>query len=161
MVSCARNVTAFVFDVRDVEDAHTDAVRADAQPDVLARKLVAAEEAVESVREPRHVPDLASNDDAGLERLTCDLDQPRRAVVHYVRSSELRRADLQADHVELLRPTVVRALVGTRCLLRLLLRVLEEVAELDVLVQIHVQLSPARRSPLPPPNACEATGDIV
>ena len=62
-----------VVDPVDVQDADADAVRADAEPDALARQLVLLEELVERAGERRDVPDLAADDDAGLERLAREL----------------------------------------------------------------------------------------
>ena len=64
----------FVVDAVDVEDAHTDAVRPDAEADALARQVVLLEELVERTGERSDVADLAADDDAGLERLAGELD---------------------------------------------------------------------------------------
>ncbi len=98
-----------IVDPLDVERAHTDAVRADADADALARELVLGEERVERIAECRDIADLAANDDSGRKRLTGQLHELRRAVVDDTCRCQLRRADLEPDDLLLL------SLAGVRC----------------------------------------------
>ena len=86
-----------VVDAGDVEDPHADPVARDAEADVLARQLVAREEALERLGERFRIAQLTVDDDALRERLARDLQQLRGAVVRHARGGDLRAADLQAD----------------------------------------------------------------
>src|SRR5262249_62412936 len=72
---------AVVLDlVVDLDSAHADAVRADAEPDAPARQLVLREEPVERRRQRFRVAHLSADDNAGLERDACELHELRRAA---------------------------------------------------------------------------------
>ena len=134
---------ALVVDAVDVERAHADAVRPDAEADAAARQLVVGEEPVERRRERRDVAHLAGDDDARLERLARELDELRlrAAVVDDARGGDLRGADLETD--DLLLPRAASASSGRRFRragLPWLLRPPDEVRQPDLLVQVHVLL---------------------
>src|SRR3954453_15981321 len=86
---------ALVVDPYEVEGAHADTVRRDADADAAPRKLVRAEELVERRRERGDVAHLAGDDDATRQRAACELEQPRGPVVRDTRRRKLRRAPLQ------------------------------------------------------------------
>src|SRR5581483_278322 len=86
-----------VVDADDVEDAHADAVRRDAETNVLPRELVPREERLQCVGERVGLAQLSRDDDALRERLACDLQKLGGAVVRNARGCELRRADLEPD----------------------------------------------------------------
>src|SRR4051794_9064148 len=89
---------AVVVDAFDVDRAHADAVRADAEPDAPAGQLVLGEEVRERRRERRDVAHLAADDDSRLERNPGELDElgAGAAVVDDTRRGDLRGADLEA-----------------------------------------------------------------
>ena len=57
-----------IVDADDVERADADPVVGDAEPNALARQVVALEELAQRVRECAGVAQLAADDDAVLER---------------------------------------------------------------------------------------------
>jgi hypothetical protein len=96
---------------------------------------VLAEERVERAAEAGDVAHLAADDDPVLERLACDLDDARSAVVLDVGGGELRRADLDADELLVLRPRLGAA--ARRACARSRLRQLRlQVRKLDLLLQV-------------------------
>ncbi len=86
-----------VVDAHEVENADADAVAGDAEPHVLARKLVLGEELLQREGECFGIAHFAADDDALLERLARHLNELGGPVVDDTRGRELRRADLQAD----------------------------------------------------------------
>ena len=69
---------ALVVDPVDVERAHADPVRADAEPDAPARQLVARVKKLSSAAASAgDVAHLAADDDAGLERNARELHELR------------------------------------------------------------------------------------
>ena len=88
-----------LVDHRELEHAHTDPVRRDTEPHVLARELVPGEERLDLGRERVGLAHLAADDETRAERRPRELQQLDRAVVRDVRRGDLRRADAKPDHL--------------------------------------------------------------
>jgi hypothetical protein len=90
---------ARVLDARDVDRADTDAVVRDTDADVAAGQAVPLEEMLEGVGKRVDVANLAADHDARGQRLPRDLDEARRPIDLDARGGELRRPDLQSNHL--------------------------------------------------------------
>ena len=71
-----------VGDATDLERPDADAIACDAESHALLRKLVVLEEPLQCLGERFGLAKLAADDDSGIERLLCDLDELGGAVVH-------------------------------------------------------------------------------
>src|SRR3954447_26743370 len=91
-----------VGEAADLEAADADAVGAHTEANALHRKLVLAEELLEVRAERVGVTELAADDDAAVERLTCELYDVDLAVLADVRGGDMGGADLQPDDLALL-----------------------------------------------------------
>src|SRR3954451_267782 len=94
--------TGRVAEAADLEAADAPAVGAQTEANALHRKLVLAEELLEVRAERVGVTELAADDDAAVERLTCELDDVDLAVLADVRGGDMGGADLQPDDLALL-----------------------------------------------------------
>src|SRR4051812_25909509 len=86
-----------VLDPHQLDRPDTDPVVRDADPNVALRQAVPLEEELERLGERGDVLDLAAGDDPARNRLTGDLDEPRRAVHLDGGRREERGPDLEAD----------------------------------------------------------------
>ena len=128
---------ALVVDAGDVEAADADVVRREPEPDAAARQRVEREELVERGRERRRRrgPRRATTMPGG-SGCAGQLPQVRRAVVHDPRGRELRRADLEADELAVLRALPRGDRAGLPCGAARPPRLPNEVGKLDFLLEV-------------------------